>query len=109
MGASGLFPSWVVGVGFSGGGGVCCIPAPLFFALFGEKLLPKRENLLACKFFSDMISGILPHGLAEGFFLHEGGEGIGKAPVVAIGDKEARVLVNDDITRSCGDVKGYAS
>ena len=91
-----------------GGGGELLYP-PLFFALFGEELLPKRENLLTCKFFSDMISGILPHGLAEGFFLHEGGEGIGKAPVVAIRDKEARVLINDDITRSCGDVKGYAS
>ena len=56
-----------------------------------------------------MIFGILPHGLTEGFFLHEGGEGIGKASVVAIRDKEARVLVNDDITRSCGDVKGHAS
>ena len=56
-----------------------------------------------------MISGILPHGLAEGFFLHEGGEGIGKASVVAIRDKEACVLVHDDITRSCGDIKGYAS
>lgn len=89
------------------GGGFAVSPA--FFALFGKKLLPKGENLMTCKFFSDMISGILPHGLAEGFFLHEGGEGIGKAPVVAIGDKEARVLINDDITRSCGDVKGYAS
>ena len=87
----------------------CFLPPRLFFALFGEELLPKRENLLTCKFFSDMISGILPHGLAEGFFLHEGGERVGKASVVAIGDKEARVLINDDITRSCGDVKGYAS
>lgn len=83
--------------------------SPAFFALFGKKLLPKRENRLTCKFFSDMISGILPHGLAEGFFLHEGGEGIGKASVVAIRDKEACVLVHDDITRSCGDIKGYAS